>query len=636
MGARAEIEQSNPTKPPMMGEGYIDTSLLWDWFNKSKIFFHHKPSISIDTWVEMITWGMSGIHAVRWLSVNLTNLSLMTWDTYKDHMHNLFLPSDWEHTTCMDVLCVQQGSHPFTDFSLDMMACNNLLASMDSFLNDEFLRDTLEANMDRKLVQECNHENTNSFTSFKDWLAEVKHVDERRRAQLEEINQAFTCLNMKTVHTAKSTPTPKIPFAPKNTFAASQAFVLIPKLLAKERTLLSKNGGCFKCCKFWAGHLGACCTAPPIDGSKYRTLTVCDVPPWPSNYVSRSAGVSAVVINNENSPPGTSISEVEPIISAVAAIMPDSSDCSWVSNRDWSDDEYALFSCSNLFWRYCLCNKSFLATPSSVNGLVDNGSTIVLIRSDLANTFGLTCLKAKKPFICSAAFSGVGKDLSLDEFVNIQPFSQDGLFRSKPLRAFVSPSLVVDTILGLPFLHANGFIIDHHSNTCISKMDNCTSYDLFSNATVPSQRAHSDHKEFLSGAEFQAALQQRKMHRLSKPLQGNTVIAAIKDRLEDVSAQKTFQEQLLRMDVALKKKFSNLFKDLPPVHRLPDQVYHKFCLKDANKVMNKWGYTCLRKICDAWKILLDEALASGKLHPSNSEYASPAFLVPKSDPNVLP
>ncbi|KAG9223840.1 hypothetical protein CCMSSC00406_0007702 [Pleurotus cornucopiae] len=657
MGVRAKIEQSNPTKPPTMGEGDVDASLLWDWFNKSEIFFRHKPSISVDARVETIAWGMSGIHAVRWLSANSTNLSSMDWDTYKEHMRNLFLPSDWEHTTRMDVLRVQQGSRAFADFSLDMMARNNLLAGTDSFLNDEFLRDTLEANMDRELARECNRENANSVASFKDWLAEVKRIDERRRARLEEINQAFARLNVRSSSNAsRPTTATKTPFAPKNTAVSTSVFVPIPKLLSEERTLLSENGGCFKCRKFWAGHLGARCTAPPIDGSKYKTLTARDVPPRPPNYVSRSAGVSAVVINDENSPPSASISEVEPTVSAVAAVMPETTDCTWVSDGDWSDDEYAPFSCSNLFWRYCLRDVSSPAAPSSVNGLVDNGSAVVLIRSDLADAFGLTRLKAKKPFVCSAAFSGVGKDLSLDEFVHIRPFSQDGLFRSKPLRAFVSPSLVADTILGLPFLRANGFVIDHRSNTCISKMDNCTSYDLFSSSTVPSQsaspwrlthtrasdvrlarrKAHSDHKEFLSGAEFRVALRQRRMHRLSRPLQGNSVVAAIKDRLEDVSAQKTFQDQLLRMDAEMKKKFGDLFEDLPPVHRLPDQVYHKFRLKDANKVVNKRGYTCPRKICDAWKILLDEALASGKLRPSDSEYASPAFLVPKSDPNALP
>lgn len=99
---------------------------------------------------------------------------------------------------------------------------------------------------------------------------------------------------------------------------------------------------------------------------------------------------------------------------------------------------------------------------------------------------------------------------------------------------------------------------------------------------------------------------------------------------------KTFQDQLKRMDLEMKKKFGDLFDDLPPVHRLPDQVFHKFQLKDATKVINRRGYTCPRKERDAWKTLLDNFLVSGKLRPSDSEYASPAFLVPKSDPNALP
>lgn len=36
MGVRAMIEHSNPTKPPTMGEGDVDASVLWDWFNRSE------------------------------------------------------------------------------------------------------------------------------------------------------------------------------------------------------------------------------------------------------------------------------------------------------------------------------------------------------------------------------------------------------------------------------------------------------------------------------------------------------------------------------------------------------------------------------------------------------------------------
>ncbi|KAF9498758.1 hypothetical protein BDN71DRAFT_1503819 [Pleurotus eryngii] len=38
MGVRAKVEQSAPNRPPTMGEGDVDASILWDWFTKSENF----------------------------------------------------------------------------------------------------------------------------------------------------------------------------------------------------------------------------------------------------------------------------------------------------------------------------------------------------------------------------------------------------------------------------------------------------------------------------------------------------------------------------------------------------------------------------------------------------------------------
>ncbi|KAF9487084.1 hypothetical protein BDN71DRAFT_1437114 [Pleurotus eryngii] len=191
---KAKVEQSNPTRPPMMGEGDVDATVLWEWFNKAENFFRHK-SITAENKVVTVAYGMSGVHAIRWLSANSLNLESMTWDDYKTYMHTLFLASDWEHSTRMDMLRIQQGSRTFVDFSLEMMGRNNLLAGTDSFLNDELLRDMLEANMDRELARECNREALSSLSSFRDWLDEVKHVDECHRQRLEEISCEVNRLN---------------------------------------------------------------------------------------------------------------------------------------------------------------------------------------------------------------------------------------------------------------------------------------------------------------------------------------------------------------------------------------------------------------------------------------------------------
>ncbi|KAF9500330.1 hypothetical protein BDN71DRAFT_1357162, partial [Pleurotus eryngii] len=172
--------------------------------------------------------------------------------------------------------CLQQGSHSFVNFSVDMMGHNNLLASTDSFFNDEFLCDIMNVNMDHELAQECNHENIVSIVSFCDWLNKVKCLDERKHQRLEENERTLTLINAKTNTSCPNTSCPS--FQPHNTNSptASSTFVPMPKLTEDEHTLLSENSGCYKCQHFWAGHVGACCMAPFIDTSKYKMLTTRD------------------------------------------------------------------------------------------------------------------------------------------------------------------------------------------------------------------------------------------------------------------------------------------------------------------------------------------------------------------------
>ncbi|KAF9501793.1 hypothetical protein BDN71DRAFT_1426302 [Pleurotus eryngii] len=190
---------------------------------------------------------MSSVHAIRWLSANSLVLESMTWDEYKTCMHSLFLVSDWEHSTHMDVLRIQQNSGSFVKFSLEMMGKNNLLARTDSFLNDELLCNTLEANMDRELAQECNRENLVSIISLHNWLDKVKRLNERKHQRLEEITCEFTKLNARTplgscINFRPTTATRlPVPGAAASS-ALSSTFVPIPKLLQTEHELLSANG----------------------------------------------------------------------------------------------------------------------------------------------------------------------------------------------------------------------------------------------------------------------------------------------------------------------------------------------------------------------------------------------------------
>jgi Reverse transcriptase (RNA-dependent DNA polymerase)./Integrase core domain. len=110
------------------------------------------------------------------------------------------------------------------------------------------------------------------------------------------------------------------------------------------------------------------------------------------------------------------------------------------------------------------------------------------------------------------------------------------------------------------------------------------------------------------------------------------VVASIRARIE-VLADK---ERLLGFERDLRSEYTDVFDPLPHYDDLSDDVHCKIKLKDAGKTISTRTYSCPRKYRDAWKTLIQQHLDAGRIRPSSSQYASPAFIVPKSDPTVLP
>jgi hypothetical protein len=79
-----------------------------------------------------------------------------------------------------------------------------------------------------------------------------------------------------------------------------------------------------------------------------------------------------------------------------------------------------------------------------------------------------------------------------------------------------------------------------------------------------------------------------------------------------------------------------VFNPIPHVDQLPTDVYCRIKLKDVSKTITTCTYTSPQKFKEAWATLIQQHLDAGRIQPSNSAHASPAFLVPKSDTTVLP
>ena len=109
-------------------------------------------------------------------------------------------------------------------------------------------------------------------------------------------------------------------------------------------------------------------------------------------------------------------------------------------------------------------------------------------------------------------------------------------------------------------------------------------------------------------------------------------VAAVKDRLESLELQQKYNT----LEDKLKTEFSKTFEPIPHFDKLPDDVYCRIKLKDATRTISKRTYGCPRKYCEAWKTLIDGHVNLGKIRLSNSSFASPSFIIPKSDPTALP
>lgn len=76
--------------------------------------------------------------------------------------------------------------------------------------------------------------------------------------------------------------------------------------------------------------------------------------------------------------------------------------------------------------------------------------------------------------------------------------------------------------------------------------------------------------------------------------------------------------------------------DIPHVKDLLCDVYHCIQLLPRAPVSVSHVYGCPWKYWTGWKTLIDQHVAAGRIRPSSSAYASPSFIIPKTDPTVLP
>lgn len=323
------------------------------------------------------------------------------------------------------------------------------------------------------------------------------------------------------------------------------------------------------------------------------------------------------------------------VSSHIAAVTPTDS-----QTAKYDSDEAPL-RVRHLYWN-CAAQGHSDAAAVEIKALIDHGAHTVLIRESLADQLRLPRRRLRSPECVELAMNGGQSTVfELTEYVTLILFDPSSRYTAKSVRAIIAPHLCVPVILGLPFLYRNSVVTDVRARTAI---DTSCDFDLLNPrvstpSKAPKKRLNDLHREVMAARtalsdQLNDVCERRRRHidRRCERVSDPTPLAAVRTRIETLAAS----ERLQRLGTQLVDEFKDVFEPLPHVKDLPSEVYCTIQLKDANRRIATRSYGTPRKYKQAWETLIQEHLAAGRIRPSNSAHASPAFLIPKADPTALP
>jgi len=323
----------------------------------------------------------------------------------------------------------------------------------------------------------------------------------------------------------------------------------------------------------------------------------------------------------------------------IAAVMPSAV----LGNGSFSESDVSPPLRSKHFVAKFNIFADHLDFPLTYSSLVDNGAHLVLIRPEVVDQLRLQRHPLKTPEIVSVAIEDGKKKkrMKLYHYVKFAVTSTDNVWTSKVIHAIVAPGLCMPLILGLPFLIHNDIVTDHALRSCIDKK---SGYNILNPSRVhpppPLRKRLRQQINDTKAAKKKALAELGEVCRKRiaekkltfEDVKDVDVIAAIRDTIENIA----LTEQLKAHGDKIKKEFKPIFEPIPHVDDLPRDYMARIKLKEAERTIINRTYPCPRKYKEAFQTLIQQHLDAGRIRLSSSAYASPCFIIPKSDPTVLP
>lgn len=266
---RAVLTATNPAKVPTVSAGKLDIELIIEWEHACKEYFLIKV-VKDDLMVSHAATGLQGLLVKSWFRNDADRLRALDWPSFVKKFKTRWLPAKWESDTRSALInCRQKHTDPFKTWVLRPETLNVCLAGTPSHKKDDAPRELVEANLCSRLQELAKEAETDTIVFYKAWRDKLITLDNARMAMANEI------LRM-TTRVSTNNPSPRGSRPPRDPSKGPNSLRYPPPLTDGEKDLLSKYKGCFKCRRFFAGHMRTDCPyeAPKADG--YKTLTAAD------------------------------------------------------------------------------------------------------------------------------------------------------------------------------------------------------------------------------------------------------------------------------------------------------------------------------------------------------------------------
>ncbi len=646
-------------QPPILTPGEITPEVLVQWDSSCQRYFTHK-GVAVSERIEFVSAGFQDPLVQAWFNTNNTALNALSWTEFLNEIRATFLEDNWDRNIRSQMLALRmRPGVTFANYVRDFEMRNILLAGTLLHFNDAALREQITARLSDRLQVHAYTDTVLAITDYNKWKRAMVQEDKiwsaKRSAEVQELSlmhAKFAKLSASSQSPAYPNPTSRLPASSAPAPANPELRIHVPGLTEAERQLLRDHKGCFRCRKFYAGHLQRDCKDWPDRGIK--TLTLADAlsaqkldekgkrPHKVAAISGPEASLSNVDSDDDDDAGELAYMPTAPVAAvyaasayAVAALGTDEYDV-------WYSEYVSPPTAPHLVWNMHIASSPVL---DAVDGLIDTGAPVNLVSEATVQAHNLRRRPLHKPWPFTDAFAG--REQQATEWCKFVVTAPDGSYSSRAIRAVIVPTLCYPVILGVPFLSQNKLLVDV-SRRALWTEDNV---NILSPSTQqpPSppvsaslRRAFKREEDLLRDhlrlAQHRDLLRDIKLNIPATTAEPDLpgpppVIAAVRQRVEELA----FLEKLQSEDAAFKAKFSDCFpSDIPHLDHLPSDIYHEINLKDANMTIVRRQYDCPKKYREAFKTLLTQHLEAGRLRESSSPYASPCFLVPKADPTALP